>query len=437
MKGPDSEFSRKAYGKAVTSLRTSFSHPRFSDNTDFALASIFMLDFYESLSRRFKQSPDMDMHLKAAMALMQQKGEDGFSSETSKRIYTALRGRFIIFNLQARKKVELGDDLMFIDKNNSLPSAKLDLIMAKLTNLLYESQNIVRVGAHPFTMAYQDDSEPFDGNMNYELMLLRCLEINMALDEWQENLPLSWRPIRNTQLESIHHSIRAVGLYNGLCDVYSSISVSHAYNGWRSNKILVMRLIKNCLQHLPLSPSYADFITPAEADEHIQALVDDICASVPFLLGSRTSITLPHEHAEYPPVPAELRESADYVDSTGQPTHMTDQDHARAASAIGGWFLLTPLSVILRYCKPLQSESVIAAGPHAIETRVPLSENLEPLKIRNGQLEWIFGQVKRIHKLYMIPLRGEQPGNVAATESMQYQSPGSDNGFVMAGHVAS
>ena len=414
MKGPDSDFSRKTYSKAVTSLRNSFADPQFADNTDFVLSSIFMLDFYEALSRRFKQSPEMDIHLKAAMALMQQKAKDGFVTETSRRIFTALRGRYILFNLQARKKVELSNELLFIDENNSLPAAKLDLIMARLANLLYDSRNIVRVAAHPFTPAPRSDEEMSDGDMNYELLLLRSLEINSALDEWQEDLPWSWQPIRNTALESIHYSIRAVGLYNGLCDVYSSTSVSHAYNGWRSNKILVMRLIRHCLQHLPPSPAFADYITPAEADEHIQASVDDICASVPFVLGSRTWITLPHEHAEYPPVPIELRESADYVDSAGQQTTMSDQDHSRAAASIGGWFVLTPLTVVLRYCKPLDSES---GNPSA---------NLEPVKLRNGQLEWIFGQVKRIHKLYMIPFKGEEPGTVDAMDPMQYETRGSD-----------
>lgn len=429
MKGPDSDFSRRAYSRAVTSLRNSFSDPRFSDNAEFVLASIFMLDFYESLSRRFKHTPDMDMHLKAAMALMEQKGKDGFVSESSKRIFTALRGRYILFSLQARKKVELGHNLLFIDENNGLPSAKLDLIMAKIANLLYDSQNLVIVEAHPFAFTSWDNQEPARSNMNYELMLHRCLEINMALDEWQERLPVSWQPIRNTKLESIHHSIRAVGLYNGLCDVYSSTSVPHAYNGWRSNKILVMRLIKHCLQHLPPSPSNAGLITSAEADGHIQAFVDDTCASVPFLLGSRTSITLPHEHAEYPPVPLELRESANYVDSTGRPTTMTDQDHSRAAASIGGWFLLTPLTVILAYCQPLQSQSRMSTGPFA--ARVPMSENLVPVKLRNGQLEWILGQVKRIHKLYTIPLKVELSANsnVGTPEPVQVGSPTSDEGY--------
>ena len=332
-----------------------------------------------------------------------------------------------MFNLQARKRVELGNDIMSPSDEEALPRAGLDMIMAKLANLLYDSRNIVRVGTHPFTFPSGGSNEPMPDSMNYELMLLRALEINSALDEWQEKLPFSWQPYRNTQPDSIHHSIRAVGLYNGLCDVYSSTSVSHEYNGWRSHKILVLRLIRHCLQHLPPSPAHSGFISVVETDEYIQAFVDDICASVPFHLGSRTSVMLPHEHAEYPNVPAALRESADYVDSTGQPATMTDQDHARAAAAIGGWFLLTPLVVVLRYCKPTQSQALMFSEPDAVG--VPAVSDLEPVRLRRGQLEWIFGQVKRIHKVYMIPFCGDQPGDMGATESMAYDSPASDTEY--------
>ncbi|RMZ88095.1 hypothetical protein DV736_g4677, partial [Chaetothyriales sp. CBS 134916] len=405
-KGPDSELAHNVYLKAVSALRKTFLDPNFAENTDLILATIFMLDFYDSLGRRFKQCPNTDMHLKAAMALVEQQHHLGTLTDTATRVFTTLRSHYIHFSLQNRRRVGLSPELLAISNNTGTPMARLDLIVAQLANLIYDSRNLVSVGSDPFPLSSSHHDYMPDSDMTYEVLLWRIFDISAALDDWQDRLGLSWQPCRNTEPESIHHSIRAVGLYNGLCDVYTSQYVSNVYNGWRCQKVLVLRLIKHCLQFLPPSQAYPGSLGPAKVDYQIQALVDDICASVPFLLGSRTSVTLPHNHhVKYPPVPSALRESADYVDSSGMPTTMTDEDHSRAAAATGGWFLLTSMAVVLRYCQPIPTD------------QRPIAKQLLPLKLRHGQMEWILAQVKRIHKVYHIPFKGEQLGNANATDT--------------------
>jgi hypothetical protein len=406
LQGPDSDFSRKSYSNAVSSLRNSFADPAFYENTEQLLGTMFLLDFYESLSRRLAQKPESDMHLTAAIAIMKRLGPQACSTDVARRIFTVLRSRHILYNLQNRKRVELGENMIFDDERNNPASAKLDLVLAKIANLIYDCKDLVRVGP-PSPAPSVDSLDSWEGEMTYEVLLLRCLEINSALDEWERTIPTSWQPLRNTQPESIHHSIRAVGLYNGLCDVYVSTAVSHTYNGWRTNKVLILRLIKHCLNQLALSPSYADFISLEDIDEQIQAFVDDICASVPFFLGSRTTLTLPHEPAHYPPVPDILRDSAGYLDSIGQPTTMTDGDHSRAAASTGGWFLLGPMTIVLQYCKPMPNLLVTNAGPDPVP--VAIKDYLQPLALRRGQMEWILGQVSRIQKMYIAPLMVKKP----------------------------
>ena len=210
------------------------------------------------------------------------------------------------------------------------------------------------------------------------------------LDGWQNGLPASWLWL-GIATESVHYSIRAVGLYNGLCDVYASSAVAHSNNIWRVLKILVHRIIKHCLRNIDRASPARYAVSEEEVDVQIQSSLDEICASVPFHLGSRTTISLPHEHQEYPPVPQWLRASAQYVDGFGQPTSMTDVDHVRTAAAVGGWFAMAPLAVIMRYAEP--------AGASTINH----PKRLEPLKMRPGQYEWIVGQMKRVQKIYTIP----------------------------------
>lgn len=340
----------------------------------------------------------MDFHIRAGMALIREQAKQGKLTEHSRRIYCALRDRYIQYSLRARKKVDLATDVLLTNEDNTMASLRLDTILARLANTLHDSQDLVGDDVCGHFSNAPSGVGVATSDMTYEDLLDRCLGLNEALEDWQQGLPESWRPYRKAQPSSIHHSIREAGLYNQLCDLYTSPAVANYQNHWRSNKILVLRLIKHCFQNLPLSPNPTDNVILAQANKEIQLLVDDICASVPFILGSRTSRTFPHEQANYPPIPCSLRQLTDHVDSNGQPVSMTAQDHARSAAATGGWFLLLPLAAILGYASPAHG------GDHGVYgTEMPLGQQLDTVKLRQGQLEWIYMQVKRIHKIYMIP----------------------------------
>jgi hypothetical protein len=408
--GADSGLARSQYAKAVTALRNSFQDPNLVDS-DEVLGCMFMLDFYESANRRYHQEKDVDIHQKAAMALIKSRGVKSFKTETSRRLVTAMRARYILHNLQARKRVDLDDDLLSEEADFDLPPAKLDLICADLANVMHEGSHLLDMDSVPLPLGYQfspesslspESDNSFDIEMSLEMLLSYLLEINLRLNAWRNSLPISWEPYRIPDADStLHYSIRAVGLYNGLCDVYASIETAHCMNAWRSTKVLVLRLISHCVKHLdPFSPSKY-ILTPEELNLEIQTFVDDICATVPFCLGSRTTLSLPHEHQEYPPVPPFIRAQANYVDSHGQPAQMTDSDHIRVAAAMGGWFILSPLTAMMRYATP--------PPPHQ-----STDFKLDTLKIRPGQWEWLRGQVKRIHKIYRMPfpqVQGQPPGN--------------------------
>ena len=388
--GPDSDLARSKYGQALLSLREAFKDPDMY-NDDNILGTMFMLDFYESLNSRYESVIDMDTHQKAAMALVSSRGgRHAFQSESSRRLFTALRTRYIIFNLQNKRRIDLDDDLLQEDPEMDLPASKLDLILAQLANAMHSSRHLIDTGAAP-----SGNSDPLDYEMTFELLLSALLEINLRLNAWLQNLPASWEPYRILDAaQSLHYSIRAVGLYNDYCDVYTSTATAHHRNSWRSTKVHVLNLIKHCLKHVP-TDSFSRFIMPGDViDIEIQTLVDDICASIPFHLGSRTTLSLPHEHQEYPPVPPQIRSSANYVDSSGRPTTFSDNDHIRSAAAIGGWFLLAPLGAIMQRAKPLPPEN------DSIDTDF----RLEPINLRPGQIGWILGQIRRIHKIYKIPM---------------------------------
>jgi hypothetical protein len=67
---------------------------------------------------------------------------------------------------------------------------------------------------------------------------------------------------------------------------------------------------------------------------------------------------------------------------------MTQEDHIRAAAAIGGFFVMTPLSNFLK--APALQWPNSAPGP--------LVSHLRP-----GQMDWIRGQMKRLQTIYGLP----------------------------------
>lgn len=129
MMGPHSTVAQKAYGRALRSLREAMSDSNVA-TTDEILGAIFMLDWYESLNRRFEKTNDRDVHQRAAMAIVQQRGAQSFSSENSRRLLAALRTRYILFNLQARRKVEIDEAILAEDVAGHMPGPKLDVSLS-------------------------------------------------------------------------------------------------------------------------------------------------------------------------------------------------------------------------------------------------------------------------------------------------------------------
>lgn len=143
------------------------------------------------------------------------------------------------------------------------------------------------------------------------------------LATWPQSIPESWHPVR------VESSIES---YDG-CDVYPDLTIMRMYNQWRCVRI--------------------------KAGGAIQEMVDGICASVPFAVGDRTKAA-----PLYQP-------GANYPHLEGVPT---SEQHYRAASSVGGWYLLGPLMLVL-----------------SLKTR-----------LREGQREWVLGQMGRVARIYEI-----------------------------------
>lgn len=367
----DTYLARQAYGRAIALLKSSLQDP-FECRANETLATVFMLDFYESLNQRFVHFIDTGTHQQGAVALLRHRGNENFKTPLSQRLFNAMRSRHINYCLQTGQRVDLDPDFL-AEETAILPSAKLDVLNAELAGISV----LARKGPGAAGLGLADF---------YQLILRKAQALEKKLQVWRSTLPKSWQAV-SIPASELHPSIRAAGCYEGMCDVYSSLAVSHVNNSSRSSHVRALRLMSLCVRGLADLGVSVDPDLDPYIDLQAQEIVDRFCASIPYHLGNRTTLMFPHEHCEYPHVPVELRRLANYVDPFGNEVDMTMEDHMRAAAATGAFFIMTPLAGFLK--APSLRSARVKPGPLVD-------------KLRKGQLEWIRGQMSRIQNTYLL-----------------------------------
>ena len=193
------------------------------------------------------------------------------------------------------------------------------------------------------------------GNLSGDLideLLERAQALDADLASWPDILPLHWSPVR-ALAHTIPQEVIDAGIWQDSCDIYPDIIICSTWNDWRVARLRVLRLIAE----LCLASQVERGETRAQTIAIIRQLVDDICASVPFCLGSRTeAVPLYQTEVIYP----------------GIKGHLISKGHAITARAYGGWYLFSPF------------KETMQLGPY----------------ISKAQREWLQAQLLRLAKLY-------------------------------------
>lgn len=227
------------------------------------------------------------------------------------------------------------------------PATLLDLMSVEVAGLLADA-----VHTPPKVIGSGDDG---DESLNRtDGLLERAQSIDACLASWPETLPLHWHPIRVFK-DTIPQEVIDAGIYEGSCEIYPDIMICSTWNDWRVARLRILHLIAQ----LRLVSSLDRGETGARIITEIEKLVNGICASIPFCLGSRTE-------------PAPFYQ-ADVV-YPGLKGRLDSKEHEKTASAYGGWYLFRPFKESLQL------------GPY----------------ISESQQEWLHFQLLRLAKLYDI-----------------------------------
>lgn len=185
-----------------------------------------------------------------------------------------------------------------------------------------------------------------------------ALEIDSQFNKWAQTVPADWTWYPATGFDCPLDKPRELFVYKDRIDFYGEPNMAKVWNLYRSRRMMILFTILDCV--CQLGPSYDDnlFSHAKDSLKIMKELVDDICASVPYLFGTKT-FGGPGDRAcfEYP-----------YHGTT-----KLSADHRRMSAALGAWSLLEPLQT-----------SLSAVG------------------LRKGQKEWIIGQISRIGHTYQL-----------------------------------
>ncbi|KAE9373037.1 hypothetical protein N431DRAFT_534197 [Stipitochalara longipes BDJ] len=354
---PDAPLSRSPYLRAVSAMKEQINQADTCAN-DEILLSVLLLQQYEVichltsiqlLVNTAKRRHPPQAHLEGALALIKHRGLHTFTNKVSQGLLFCVRAQLIDEALRNCRPLEDSLDIWgYIAPDTDVsPDIQLDNINV---NMIIFNTSVAQV-------LKSDESNLDSRQSEIRKLLCEASEIEKRLTDWNINLPASWRPVKVSGGNCISASIQRAGLYQPYCHVYSSLPISKTWNKYRLAQIRIQFGMFNLLSRFPSLSTTANDISTC--GHRIQQEADDICACIPYHIGDRNAPSVVGDkRVKYPHLP-------------GIPTPLPHYLHA---TAIGGYQLFDPLTTLVSMAVPL----------------------------REGQREWIGGQIMRVFRIYNI-----------------------------------
>ena len=201
-----------------------------------------------------------------------------------------------------------------------------------------------------------------------------AISVDLLVAAWPQSLPLDWNATPADGFDYPLNIPKATFVYNDTKELYTDLWVESIWNQYRSARIKIQTIILQCIDYLGQAHEHQWYWRAVYAKMITQEMTDDLCASVPFALGTKThGGPGKRDGIEYP-----------YVG-----TQKMSEEHRRAASALGGWHLLEPLKTAFN-----------------------------ATCLRDGQNDWIAGQIGRIGRIYA--LQSQNGESLSPTEQQNF-----------------
>ncbi|KAE8379191.1 hypothetical protein BDV26DRAFT_172936 [Aspergillus bertholletiae] len=313
------------------------------ENVFETLMAVLLLSIYEEFSAVKEHRIAAKTHLRGAIALV----NSGCipQSDTASQIVTSSIQCQIIkaSTVPAYPTIEMPDVWPLAAPIPQFASSQLTAAASELVNL---RQVWVKFTSQPELYGADEIHNIYS----------TAMALDSKLCAWTWALPQHWAPVPATM---VPQSVREAGMFKNRCDCYTEMWIGSTWNTYRESRIVVQNIILDCLRLLP------NLETPDRVEaviSTIREMATDICAAVPFFLGSQTmSVHLDPYKVEYPE--AEERR--------------VTLAHQQKAPLLGGWLILSTLEYL---CSP-------------------------DLCLAHEQQVWVKSQMHRIWRIYTFESR--------------------------------
>ena len=378
------------YTDAVIQTRDAISLQGQS-KSDELLMTTLVLEAYESASATFGSRSysacQSYTHLRGSIALLKHRGSLNYRDKLSWSLVTATRNKLLHHSWQGNNEQNIIETIRDIWNSGSGdkpqgPAVEADTLMFKLSQLtlLYRKVSNIsssrnRKKAHSLSVETNSGDQPKD-------ILSEAIALANECALWQNSLPSSWRPL-SVLASTIPASIHATSLYENVAPkIYAKLSIANSTNRQRITELRCLSLISSYLARITLPDDglqdrglYRLLFAPLA---RAQVLVDEICASVPFLTGNVTASGL---NATTVLVPSMVQISSD--GNHGSYTFPEDTtEHVQQVVASGLYMMYNTLMAVLDL---------------VCDTDARLTDMGTIL--RDGQIMWMIGQVDRLRDI--------------------------------------
>ncbi|KAL4951027.1 hypothetical protein BDW69DRAFT_196766 [Aspergillus filifer] len=296
--------AQQCFGKALARTRQALQGD-IEQSYDEILMTLMLLYFFEEFISIKENKPSPKHHLKGAIALINSCSPERRSSPLSDTLTNAIQGEIVYTAIHSPSPlVRTPKEWPLAPGKPELASSRLMMISTALAKLRERWMDFI-------TRVEMTDLEEVEG------ILTQARDIDQQFIAWTRSLPKHWDPAPAAYLPQ---SVREAGSFEGRCDCYSDLWVAETWNHYRTFRLTIQNIITHCLLLLPGREVEIEATATT-----IRQLATDICASVPFYLGSQTgSMQITDKRVEYP--------SAD-----ANPTP------PKTAPLVGGWFIRSSL----------------------------------------------------------------------------------------------
>ncbi|KAL8999451.1 MAG: hypothetical protein Q9188_005878 [Gyalolechia gomerana] len=342
------------FGKALQKTSRAIRDP-IESVKDETLMAVLLLSFYERVLAVAEAKQASGVHDTGAVAVVKHRGKENGKSELSARLLLAVQTQVVEHCIQTSAPFEKTSADLDSLRPNTFDNAasRLTSLSASVSDFLAFANPILR------------NRNEFPSQEQFTTILDYATKVETQLSTWPAGVVDEWWWKPSRTFDNLPSHERNLFAYNRRVDIYHDIWVASIWNSYRSAVLMIQYTVLQTLGMLnppPLSREAARIVT---AINKVQELVDDICGTVPFNLGTKTFGG-----------PADRKEVRYPDDGTTKPSN----DYRRSASGLGGWFLMEPLKT----------------AAHAIA-------------LREGQQEWILKQIERIQRIYTIRKPIEKP----------------------------